>query len=89
MGPKILSLLPEVSAAQWKKWYRNVSKCVHPDHGGSDTDFAVLNSLNEMINTVIENEEKRQAKNAWEADYKIWKEDKGYESDFIEEKDLK
>lgn len=88
LGTTILSILPDLSEAQWKKWYRDMSKLIHPDTGGSSSDFAILNTINEAMTLTVENREKKQLRKEWKEDYETWKEDKGYKSDFVDEKDL-
>ena len=85
IGSKMLDKLPHMTENEWKTWYRTASRCMHPDHGGSEHDFSILNSLNEMITTVVENEKRRVVYNEWAEDFKQWKKDHNYTSDFIEE----
>ncbi len=88
LGSSILGKLPSTDAAEWKKWYYKVSRCLHPDHGGCEADMAILTSINNMIGLVLTEEGKTDKANDWESDYEQWKKDKGYESDFIKEDEL-
>ncbi len=85
VGAKVLEKLPYMSEDEWKTWYRTASRCMHPDHGGTVHDFSILNSLNEMITVITENTKKQDTYNEWNNDYKQWKEDHGYKTDFTEE----
>lgn len=88
LGVLALEKLPSVSEAQWKEFYRKMSRCVHPDHGGTDEDMAILASINNMITTVIAENKKTALAKEWQRDYEQWKKDHGYKDEFIDEEDL-
>lgn len=87
-GNEVLKKVPSVTPAQWKKFYRNVAACVHPDKGGTEQDMEVLARLNEMMNLVIDQTKSILERKAWDKDYIQWKTDKGYESDWVNESEL-
>ncbi len=89
LGTIMLQKTPSVTSGEWKKWYHKVSLCLHPDHNkDSSDDMAILASINEMIQTVIDANKKNKESDLWEADFKMWKEDKGYKSDIVRENEL-
>ncbi len=89
LGTMMLQKTPSITAGEWKKWYHKVSLCLHPDHNkDSSDDMAILASINEMIQTVVDANKKNKEADLWEADFKMWKEDRGYKSDIIKEDEL-
>ncbi len=87
-GMKLNDSMPTPSETEWKSFYRTVAACVHPDKGGSQEHTALLTQLNEMYQIVFTQNKEVEKQKKWNADYKIWKEDRGYKDDFIKEDEL-
>lgn len=80
---EIVSKMPQVTDDEWKQFVKKVSHAIHPDKGGTDADQMILNSFREMMKVVISQQKSITAHNEWEADYALWKKERGYESDFV------
>jgi len=87
-GMEINNTMPTPTPEEWKSFYRTVASCVHPDKGGNSEHTAILTQLNKMYQLVFTHEKEVSKKNEWNADYKMWKEDKGYKDEFIKEEEL-
>lgn len=88
-GLKLQEAIPEPSESEWKSFYRAVASCIHPDKGGSAEHTAILTQLNKMYQLIFSHRKEVKLQEEWWRDYKLWKEDRGYESDFIDEDKLK
>ncbi len=59
IGSLVIEKLPKISKKQWKKTYRTIATCVHPDKGGSDEDMSAMASFNEIMEMLFTNQEKK------------------------------
>lgn len=85
---KLTECIPDVSQEEWKSFYRKVSHCIHPDKGGEEIEMMMLSSFNKMMNILFKQVKEVQKSKEYRADYAQWKEDRGYESDWIKEEEL-
>lgn len=84
-GVKIQEAMPNPTESEWKDFYRTVANCIHPDKGGREEHATILTQLNTMYQIMFKHNKQVAINKAWWADYKIWKEDNGYTSEFIKE----
>ncbi len=86
---KVIGKLPDVTATEWKKFYRLVASVIHPDQGGDKDMTAILTSLNRTMNVVFDHVDETEAVSDWNADYKQWMDDNNYESSYVPESEVR
>ncbi len=80
--------LPETTRTEWKAFYRKMSHCIHPDKNSEDGMQAILNDLDKVMTILFKQENNVQNRREYNSDFRQWKEDRGYESDYILEDEL-
>ena len=60
-----IAKMPEVDAEQWKSFYREVAKKIHPDIGGSSEHMAILSEMNEVMTKASKNAEIKRIHDEW------------------------
>ena len=78
LGQFVLNQIPQITRKEWKKTYRTLAACVHPDKGGSDKDMSTLASINKIMETLFENAEKKAFNEKRKKTYAKFCEENGY-----------
>ncbi len=72
VGNVMVGHISPIEKDDWKRFYKTVAKCVHPDKGGSEDDMTILAAMNEMMNVLHKQQEFEQWQKNKLAAYKIW-----------------
>ena len=72
VGNAMISHISPIEKDDWKRFYKTVAKCVHPDKGGSEDDMTILAAMNEMMSVLHKQQEFEQWQKNKLAAYKIW-----------------